>query len=245
MSAPLWVTETAEAFWAAAGADEPFPRTLRRAVAQALPLTIVLIPRLGINAATNWLRRHDVGCTIQIPDRPLRACLIARSGSGIIFLDGADDEDEQRFSLAHEIAHFLRDYSLPRYKAVQRIGPGIVDVLDGLRPAAVGERAQGLIEGVAVEPSVHLMDRSGDGHVTRTITASEESADRLAYELLAPCSCVMIDVLNRNFCEPHLVADLLVEQYGLPRTPAARYAVLLVGRKSADDAFLRYLRDRL
>jgi hypothetical protein len=39
MSIPLWVYEVASIFWAEAGESEQFPRNLRHAIANALPLT--------------------------------------------------------------------------------------------------------------------------------------------------------------------------------------------------------------
>jgi Zn-dependent peptidase ImmA (M78 family) len=39
---------------------------------------------------------------------------MARAGHGFISLDGSDADDERRFSLAHELAHFLLDYQDPR-----------------------------------------------------------------------------------------------------------------------------------
>ena len=40
MSVPPWVTELVRAFWADAGSVESFPRTLRRPIARALPVSI-------------------------------------------------------------------------------------------------------------------------------------------------------------------------------------------------------------
>ncbi|HZQ09243.1 MAG TPA: ImmA/IrrE family metallo-endopeptidase [Anaerolineae bacterium] len=35
----------------------------------------------------------------------------------MIFLDGSDPANEQRITVAHEIAHFLVDYQMPRARA--------------------------------------------------------------------------------------------------------------------------------
>ena len=51
MSVRQWAAELARAFWAEAGAVESFPRSLRRAVARALPASIVLLPRLRWTAS--------------------------------------------------------------------------------------------------------------------------------------------------------------------------------------------------
>ena len=123
MSIPLWFRKLPNGSGRSRG-SRTIPASLRWAVAQALPLTVVLIPQIGINAAETWLLRQGAPYFIRVADRPLRACLIARRGHGIIFLDGADTEDEQRFSLAHQLSHFLHDYFLPRCRAVDALEKG-------------------------------------------------------------------------------------------------------------------------
>src|SRR4051794_17266865 len=131
MNVLAWVTESANAFWAAAGEIEPFPRKLRRPLARALPVAVVLLPHLRLDGLRAWMRANGIGCPCAERDRALRACLVARAGHGLVFLDGADAEDDQRFSLAHELAHFLRHYWQPRQRACRHLGEAIAEVLDG------------------------------------------------------------------------------------------------------------------
>jgi len=104
------IAARADIFWQLAGDVEPFPRSLERAIAWALPLTLVKLPHLNIRNLRVWLDQFDIPCMFSHLDRDLRACLVAKLGRGIIFLDGSDPDDERRFSLAHEVAHFILDY---------------------------------------------------------------------------------------------------------------------------------------
>jgi len=229
MSPPLWVEDLATAFWTDAGGPEPFPRNLRRAIARALPVTIVLLPALRLAGVDAWLRRNRVPCGLDVPDRPLRACLIARLGQAFIFVDGTDPEDEQRFSLAHEIAHFLNDYRTPRQRACERLDPEVLAIFDGERPPRMDESIRAVIAGVPLGAYVHLMERTADGHATRAdIDIAEHAADRLAFELLAPSDLVLDGVAHRPSAERRpSVERLLRTVYALPAVPAATYADLL------------------
>jgi hypothetical protein len=235
----LWVWETAEAFWREAVDVEPFPRDLRGPIARALPVTVVLLPRLRVAAVDEWLDRNGAERAVAVPDRPLRGCLVARSDQGIIFLEGGDPEDEQRFSLAHELAHFLRDYREVRVRAVAKLGPAIRDVLDGERPPTREERLLGVLAGATVGFHVHLMDRAPRGP-SAAIDRAERDADLLAFELLAPARHVLqgVEALGseerRAALRRRLVAD-----YGLPPAEAWRYAAVLVPEESADSLLKR------
>ena len=72
-------------------------------------------------------------------------------------IDAADPEDEQRFTLAHELAHFLRDYWRPRQMAQQRLGAEAVAILDGKRPPTPQERLAALLREVPLGFHVHLI----------------------------------------------------------------------------------------
>lgn len=230
MSTPLWVSETAAAFWGAAGGPEPFPRSLHCPIAWALPLSIVSLPRLRVADIFDWLSSQTIACRIATSDRPMRACLVARRGAGLIILDGSDPEDEQRFSLAHELAHFLRHYFEPRHRASDRLGPGVLEVFDGERPPNLDERVGAVLAQAPIGLHVHLMERaSGGGSVTADIDVAEWEADRLAFELLAPAEAV-----QRQFegyspdRRSELAVPLLRSVYGLPATQAAQYASILL-----------------
>ncbi|HVA92674.1 MAG TPA: hypothetical protein VNL71_22870 [Chloroflexota bacterium] len=243
MGMPHWAVELAESFWENAGGAEPVPRDLRRAIANALPVTVVLLPRLRVVGIDAWLHEQAIHCQLGLRDRPLRACLVARYGQGIVFLDGADHDDEQRFSLAHEVAHFLRAYWQPRLVAAERLGPPVLEVLDGDRPARQEERIDALLARVPIGFHVHLMDRTAEGRfASPTIDDAERDADVLAYELLAPSAIVLAGGASRPPEDRRAaVAAELTQGYGLPARVAARYAAILVPRADRPDSLIHRL----
>ena len=241
MTIALWVAEAAEAFWQLAGAEEPFPRTLRASMSNALPLTLVQVSYLHIAAAEVWLRRCGVVCAIGVGDRPLHAALVARYGQGFLFLDGADTDDEQRCSLAHELAHFLRHYRQLRARVEGKLGLAALEVLDGMRPASRTERVDALLAGVPIGYYVHLMQRDSDGSLpdARTATAERE-ADLLAYELLAPAALVSRQVAGVVIEQRQsAAAQVLCQRYGFPEATAADYAARLFPARA--ESFLHRL----
>lgn len=119
--------------------------------------------------------------------RPLRGCLMADIGVGLIFLDGDDPPDEQRYSLAHEVAHFLAHYLEPRRRVLQSLGSAMVEVLDRARAPTMPERLSAALRDVTLEPYRHAMARTPGGHTTSVRTGViEAEADLLALELLVP-----------------------------------------------------------
>ncbi len=243
MNVPAWVTELVRSFWSEAGSREPFPRVLRRAILRALPVSIVLLQRLRLDGVRAWLHENGIPCPCSERDRPLRACLAACRGHGLIFLDGTEGEDEQRFSLAHELAHFLRHYWHPRRRACRGLGAQVAEVLDGQRPPTEQERLHALLKNVPLGFHLHLMRRGPRLEVENpTVALVEEEADLVAYELLAPVA----DVLARTGAVQgdagrDRVLEVLQADFGLPQGQAADYCRLLLPAVCTDP-LLRRLR---
>ncbi len=216
---PGWLAAAADEFWSLAGDPLPFPRDLGGVLAFALPVSRVVLPRLTPARVEEWLARRQREVDFDTTPRTLRGCLVAYRGTGFIFVDGADDPAEQRFTLAHEIAHYLLDYHAPRQNTLHRLGPAILPVLDGERPAAQPERIDAVLTSSRLGYYVHLFDR---GRSDSLVDISERRADDLAFELLAPSS----DVAKRTGpnTSTDQVATVLTAEFGLPQDAARDYA---------------------
>jgi hypothetical protein len=221
----VWVVDLATRFWD--GIPElppPFPRDLAIPLACLQHIHLVELPDLSLARASQFLQRAGVPFPIDGHDRLLHGCLATHRGRGYILLSSNDDETERRFTLAHELAHFLRDYEAPRRRAVTRIGPSVLEVLDGQRAATHEERLSGLLYGVAVGCHTHLLARDDKGRpASPAIRQAEEAADRLAFELLAPIESVVAGPAD----ERKSLAEWLTSTFGLPMGQAAKYAELL------------------
>jgi hypothetical protein len=232
----VWCARLAEAFWASAGPPPPFPRDLAHAL-DAVPLSVVRLPGASGAAVRAWFARVSIAVPLDEPDRPLRACLVAWRGEGFAFLDARDPPAEQAFSLAHELAHFLRDYLTPREVVTARLGSRALEVLDGARPPTPDERVHAVLRNVALGPFAHLLRRDDSGRpLTPAERDAEDAADRLAFELLAP-----LDALGDLLDRASLFARLTTE-FGLPPEPARKYAALLLPEpRKLDRALARLL----
>jgi hypothetical protein len=238
----------AEEFWRLAGRDEPFPRSLEPSLPWALPVILVKLPLLGLLDVRHWLEERDIPFQCSACDRDLEACLVARAGHGLVFLDAGDPPDVQRFALAHEIAHFLIDYLGQRQKALERLGERIREVLDGCRPATREERLSGVLRGVELGTFTHLMGRSAAGDVERLeVLAAEDRADRVALELLAPYRVVVdrLKALGVRWRDPSAVLtaeEILVQEFGLPVAASSSYSRLLIRSRRLPRSFQEWMR---
>jgi IrrE N-terminal-like domain len=240
VNVPIWVRDLAGDFEERVGDDAclaSLPRDLETAIDRAYDVTIERIPGLTLAAARDWLRRRGIE-TDDVADRQLCGCLAA---CGVIFLDADDPLDEQRFTLAHELAHFLRDFRRPRERLIRVVGAEAVEVADGRREATVSERIAAALERVEWTVRLHLLPRDVDGRpATAAIADAEASADRLAFELLAPVAhLVACGAAEWSDAE---LAGHLARDCGLPPRQATRYVEMLRPRPVEVDDWLSDLR---
>lgn len=210
----------ADTFWAAAGGRVQFgtPVDIERAAVRVLPLGVHRVRGLHTGAVSDLLGRVGADPWLDGTPRMLRGCLIADAGKALILVDQADPEDEQRMTMAHEVAHLLLHYLKPREQAVTAFGLEIVAVLDRTRPPTLGERLSSVLRNVPIEPFRHAMDRDQACYM-RSVGAMEDEADDLAVELLAPWR----ELRALRDTSP----GTLRERFGLPAPVAARVAGII------------------
>ena len=176
------VVAVAGRFWddaAAAGVAATLPRPVAEAAEATLPLAVVAIPELTPAAAGRWLRRRGLCCDVSDDGRSCRGLLHAARGRGVLFVRAADPPDEQRLTVAHEVAHFLLHYLAPRRQLLAAFGESAAGVLDGDAAALPRQRVAAALAGLRLGPHVHLLDAAAEEN-------GEREADDLAVELLAP-----------------------------------------------------------
>lgn len=210
----------AQDFWADTGWHDIFPRQIEQAAPLKLPLVIVKQAQTNTQTARHWLQQRGIVIRLPNDQRDLYGCVVAHRSHGFIFVSGADGPEEQRLTIAHEVAHFLIDYLLPRQRVLHALGAHMTEVLDGLRRPTPAERAATILSHVRLEAHVHLLPRPGiDADDDSTVVHAEDRADRLALELVAPQACVrdVLDaLLNRQGVTPDDVRAALATHFGLP-----------------------------
>jgi hypothetical protein len=235
-------------FWQRCGEEEPFPRALERSIALGLPIAVVKLPRLTISSIEFWLRDRGVRYSFSYVDRGLRGCLLAWRGRGIIFLDGTDPTDQVRFTVAHEVAHFL-DYLDSLDAAARHCGERIGEVIEGARPPSVAERLSATLAGVDLGVYMKLMERDYlTGDLAGDSIRLENRADAIAVALLAPPAEVLghLDRTLTGFAQRLANCEGVLERaFGLPSTIARRYARKLIRRNGRGDSMAQSLRDAL
>jgi Zn-dependent peptidase ImmA (M78 family) len=214
--------ELAARFWSAAPDHIGRERDVAAAIAWSARLAVVALSPLTLRAIRQWLSDRNVPVSGDLDGSTVRGFLVAWRGIGVVFFDGTLDSAERRFTLAHEVGHFLLDYDEPRQR-VLRDAPELLEVVDSVRPLTASDRAQALLARVPVGVHTHLLEYGGssqddfgaDDH-------AEDEASRFALELLAPWAEVLEltrDAVQRPAPYQHVLArevELLAAQFALP-----------------------------
>jgi len=204
-----------------------FPRNLADEVHLSLSVVLERVTHLTSDDVRSVLAQRWRYQAVADVDRPLHGCLAARAGSGILFVDAEDDEDEQRFTLAHEVAHFVLEHVMPRSRARRVFGDGIRPVLDCLRAPTPEESLAFVLEGIPLGIQIRLMDRDSSGAIQMGhVEEAEQRADRLALELLAPAP-LALKVLKG--VPRGLAGTRVASRFGLPVEVARTYVRMLLG----------------
>jgi hypothetical protein len=230
-------------FWERAGGGDVRPRPIEAALVRAAPAWVVRADRLTPAAVGRWLRRRGVELPLPSDARSLAGCLVAFRGFAAVFVDAGLPPDEARVVIAHEGAHLLSDYEAPRERALRRLGPSVLPVLDGDRPPTAAEGWAAALADVKLGAHVHYMDRGYDPARRAVTDAVERAADALALELLAPRQLVTAALAVRGSLPPRPAGweRLLMAQFGLPRRWAGFYARRLTAGAGRGKMFSEHL----
>jgi hypothetical protein len=219
---PKWLLDAVRLIWGSTDdASEQFPRNIELALLWRLPLAIIELPNLSGASVVDWLAARGIQLPVHTPPGELRGALVAYAGSGVLFVDAADDLTERRVTLAHEAAHFVVDYWLPRLELAER-APHLLTVIDGIRQPSDDDHVDALLARAPLGVQTHLFERDASGAIlTPQIKRLEQRAAQIAWEILAPEAVIARHVSE---LDPFaLVRDLEVD-FGLPRATAREYA---------------------
>ncbi len=226
------VRERATAFWADVPPDVGERRDVEAAVAWSAPLAVVALPALDEQRARAWLTERNVPLDGGAGTRPLRGLLLASRGAGIAFVDETLEHAERRFTVAHELGHFLFDYIEPRDRVLWE-APALIEVIDGWRPAGRAERAEAILARVPLGLHTHLLERDAHGGAAPDVELAEDAASQFALELLSSwpevleaTRAVAAETAGLPFDERvRRAAEVLAARFALPDERAAVRAV--------------------
>jgi len=241
----LPVAAVADTFWDLLGCEPQYPCDLEKLLLWDQPvdfgLTFDALPNLDLAAVNR--RAKQLGMTYRIGHarRRKHGFLLADRTGACVLYEANDPVDEQRFTKAHEVAHFLVDYYLPRRRGLELLGESIRGALDGSRVPDHQERLHAAMAQVRLDVQADLTERTSDNRPSTRTLLAEDRADRIALELLAPAELVLKRLeraprMERDQQHRWLVA-LLQADFGLPKQEANEYAYELIAQRGGSALF--------
>lgn len=202
------------------------------------------IKELSLKKLEEWLKEMTDQEEFNIDDRHLHGALIIKGPSIFMFVEASEDEVQQRFTVAHEVSHFLLDYHLPKERAILALGKEIEDVLNGNLPPSNIQRTLSAIKGVDIAPYSFLIEKTGNGSFENWSNFNAENeADYLALELLAPRARVISETISstKRLAYSQFTRkskEILIEKYRIPVRIADQYASELGYSVTSGPSFL-------
>ena len=188
-------------------------------------LHVVEVPHLTLASAGRHFARHGVPCPAPAEDRPLAGCFGGHRGVGVILFDPTLEPAELIFTLAHELAHYLRDYDAPRRRKVAaRLGRSLSRSARRVAARDGDERLAGLLRGVIGATHTHFLDRNRWGAHSPRRHARRRTPPTGSRTSCSPRSTWSRAARRRT----ETLARRLVSDFALPPAEAAKYAAILV-----------------
>ena len=216
-------------FWKRAGGRSAPPVDIGYAATCALAIGIRPINGLTTSTAMGHLENIGFPCADGVDERELHGCIAVGPRGAMILVEMRDDEAQRRFTIAHEVAHYILEVHRHHRRAAQKMGLYYVDILYGSREAAPSERIDAWLNNVRSSAITHFMDRDPNGRYGCGTTLEAECvADRLAIEILAPRAEMVRDALDygklpfRDLSDA--VRQIAEQRFGLPGAVAAPHA---------------------
>lgn len=202
-------------------------------ISETYPIAVHEITRLDIQKIHAMISRCGGSFTPSVLDAytALVGFLYAHRGGGMIFIEREDSEERRKFSLAHELAHFLNDYYEPfylRYEASNTI-PLFAEDRTALMQQVVAARCSERDIYGDHAPEVKRIASLEVKKIVQAIRREERErfneirANLFAAELLMPleeCKRIEHECLKTNLD----IATELIKRFGVSRQ-AARYRV--------------------
>ena len=220
-------------FWRRAGGRSTHPVDIGYAATCALEVGIRSVAGLTMFTAVDHLRRVGVRCPESVSERKLHGCIAVGPRGATILVEMHDADAQRRFTIAHEVSHYILEVRRHHRRAARRMGRDYVGILYGSREATPTERVDAWLKNVLFSPFAHFIDRTpGGGYGCGQTLEAECVADRLAIEILAPRAELRRAVrANRRLPLSAMINEarrIAEQRFGLPDTVAERYAVGIV-----------------
>ena len=225
-----WPQYWSDWFWKRAGGRSGYPANIAYAATCALEVYVDEIADLTPASAVAHVGRGGLWKIDGVDERSLHGCVIVGPSGGAVLVEKSDDEAEKRFTIAHEVSHYILEVKRHHERAADRLGPEFADALYGLREATPTERIDAWLNNARSEAFAHFMDRAPrGGYGCSRMLEVECRADDLALEILAPRSELVAAISSTGFVESLKVARSISERrFGLPESVAELYASRVV-----------------